>query len=115
MVILYKDKIRRNFFIHQLVSMAFHGHDPCGMELVVDHINEIKTDNRASNLRIVTNRFNVSFRKGCTSKYTGVSFENKRNKWVSNIQINGKSKHLGYFHNEIDAHHAYQRALSEIS
>ena len=47
------------FGIHQLVAMEHLGHTVCGYELVVDHINEIKTDNRIENLQIITHLENV--------------------------------------------------------
>ena len=48
-----------------------------------------------------------------TSKYNGVSWENKSSKWKSQIQINGKQKYLGLFTSEEEAHEAYQKALEE--
>jgi len=72
----------------------------------VDHINNNKLDNRRENLRIVTveqNNLNKSSAKGSLSKYVGVSFEKKRNKWFAQICHKGKTKFLGYFTNEIDA------------
>ena len=46
--------------VHQLVAMAFLNHKPCGFKLVVDHINNIKTDNSVENLQILSHRKNVS-------------------------------------------------------
>ena len=40
--------------------MAFLNHKPNGNKLVVDHINNVKTDNRLSNLQIITQRKNTS-------------------------------------------------------
>lgn len=51
-VILFKDKKKKQLYIHRLVVTAFRGPIPVGM--VVNHINEIKTDNRLSNLEICT-------------------------------------------------------------
>ena len=48
-----------------------------------------------------------------TSQYKGVSWKKNRNKWQSQIKINGKSKHLGYFTSEEDAAESYQKALEE--
>lgn len=48
-----------------------------------------------------------------TSKYKGVCFKKANNKWVAQITINGKSKHIGYFSTEILAHEAYLKAEKE--
>ena len=56
---LRKDGKQRKFSIHQLIAMAFLGHTPCKSKLVVDHINEDKSDNRVENLQIITNKENV--------------------------------------------------------
>jgi len=114
-LVLIKDKKRKTFKVHQLVAMAFLGHIPNGYVLVIDHINSIKTDNRLSNLSLVTTRFNIS--KGVkmkTSKYTGVYWHKKANKWHVQARFNGKQKHLGLFESEYIAHLAYENFLKEI-
>ena len=45
------------------------------------------------------------------SKYTGVSFIKKSNKWVAQIMIEGKQHCIGYYDNEEDAAVDYARAL----
>jgi hypothetical protein len=106
------NNIKKIHSIHQLVAVAFLNHTPNGNTLVVDHINNIKTDNRLSNLQIITNRQNVSKdMKNKTSIYTGVSIYKKTNRWKAQIVVNRVKKHLGYFTNEIDASNAYQKAL----
>jgi hypothetical protein len=101
--------------VHQLVAEAFLNHKPCGMKLIIDHLNNCKLDNRVENLQIVTNRYNTSKDiKNKTSKYTGVSWEKRRKKWVVRIKVNKKYLHLGYFNCELSAHLAYQNKLKEL-
>ena len=91
---LYKNKTNKTLKVHQLIAEAFLGHKPCGMKLVVDHKNDIKSDNRLDNLQIVTNYQNIikSIKKTNTSsKYIGVYFHKKSNKWMARIMINYKN------------------------
>ena len=114
-VCLTKDSKTRTKRIHQLVAIAFLNHTPNGFNLVVDHINSVKTDNRLENLQIITSRENTSKdKKGGSSKYTGVHWFNRTKKWKVQIKIDGKSKHLGYFTDELKASEAYQKALKEL-
>ena len=114
--LIWKLKNKRNrYTAHQLVAIEFLGHKPCGSILVVDHINDIKTDNRVENLQIVTQRFNVYKTQGhYSSQYKGVSWHKNRKKWQSNIRINGKLKYLGGFIDEHEANLTYQNALKNI-
>lgn len=101
--------------IHKLVAIAFLNHVPCGMELVIDHINDIPTDNRVENLQIVTNRFNIcKTQTKYSSNYKGVDWWKRDKKWRAKITINGKSKHLGLFDCEIKASEAYQNAVNNL-
>lgn len=112
---LYKNGKGKQFEVQQLVAMAFLGHKPCGHKLVVDHINDDKLDNRVENLQIVTIRYNACKTQGrYSSQYKGVSWCKSSNRWMARIEVNRKSKYLGLFIFEYDAHLAYQKALSEI-
>lgn len=51
-VTLCKDGIMKTYSVHRIVAKAFIPND--NDELVVDHINTVKTDNRVANLRWVT-------------------------------------------------------------
>lgn len=101
--------------IHKLVAIAFLNHTPVGMKLVVNHIDLNRLNNKLSNLEVITNRENCNHKHlKSSSIYTGVSWSNHAKKWMSQIWKEGGKKHLGYFINEIEAHHAYEKALSEI-
>lgn len=111
--------VNRTFQCSQLVAMAFLGHVPNGYDSVVDHINGITDDDRLENLRIVTQRENSStcFRsdkKSLSSKYVGVSFFKKQEKWAAQIYYKDKNVVLGYFKTELEASNAYQLALSKV-
>ena len=105
---------RKSFLVHQLIAMTFLNHIPNGHKLVIDHVDNDKTNNHLSNLRIVTNRFNTSRHTGGTSKYSGVYWNKDCKKWVSQITIKGKRKHLGYFENEYDAYLEYKKRIKLI-
>ncbi len=105
----------KSFRVHVLVAIAFLNHSPNGHKVVIDHINNVKTDNRLENLQLISNRENTSKdRKGGSSEYVGVYWCKRYNKWHARIKINGERKHLGYFFNEIQAAEAYQLALNKI-
>lgn len=58
-VTLYRGNERKNLFVHRLVAKAFVYGFSHGM--VVNHINEIKTDNRAINLEWCTPKENSNY------------------------------------------------------
>lgn len=114
-VSLYKNGKRETYSVHVLIGIAFLGHNPNGHILLIDHKNNIKTDNKASNLQVITNRKNLSKNKtNKTSKYTGVSLVKVTGFWRSDIYINNKQVYLGSFKVEIDAHITYQNKLKEL-
>jgi hypothetical protein len=114
-VYLSKLNVPSTFNIHQLVAVAFLNHKPCGHKLVVDHINNNKTDNREDNLQIVTQRFNTcKIKVNYTSEFKGVSWHKRSNKWTSRISLDNKSIHLGMFDCELKASLAYQNKLKTL-
>ena len=101
--------------VHKLVSIAFLDHTPCGMKLVINHINFIKTDNRVENLEIVTTRENSNKKHlSSSSEYVGVCWSKLQKKWRARITEKEKLIHLGYFKTEIEASIAYQEKLKTI-
>lgn len=83
----------------------------------VDHIDRDPTNNRWENLRAATYQQNQYNKKGCrnsTSRYKGVSFTKAKNLWRACIQIDGKTKHLGYFKCETGAALCYNKFAKEL-
>lgn len=112
---LHKKGKCKTISVHQLVAIGFHGHIPNGYDVVVDHINNIKTDNRAKNLQLISARKNTSKdRKSGTSKYIGVSWDKTPEKWRAQIEINSKNRYIGYFTSELEASSAYKTILAMI-
>lgn len=58
-VCLYKQSIKKTCKIHRLVWLAFNGPIPEGLQ--VNHINEIKADNRLENLNLMTAKENTNW------------------------------------------------------
>lgn len=116
LVRLYKDKKGKSRTIHSLVAEAFLNHTANGHKIVIDHINDIKKDNRLENLQIVTQRENCKKTQGrYSSKYKGVSWGKTKNKWLAHVRINGKLFALGSFKTELDASIAYQNKLLTLN
>ncbi len=89
----------RNSRFHNLVMNTT-------INTVCDHISRDRSDNRKSNLRVVTpleNSQNNSIRSDNKSGCVGVSYYEKLKKYRAYININGKQKSLGYFKNFEDA------------
>ena len=100
---------RKTVYLSRLVMNA-----PDDMD--VDHIYHNRRDNRKNKLRICTHADNCKnnpVRSNNTSGYTGVWYSKNKNKWVAEIRVNKKKKHLGYFSNIEDAHIAYEKAKNE--
>lgn len=75
-------------------------------EILVDHINHVKTDNRKVNLRLVSNSQNLMNHKNFssnTSGNTGVCWHTRDDIWEAYIRVNNKVTYLGRFKNFDDA------------
>jgi hypothetical protein len=108
--------IVKTYKVHRLVAQAFVEKENEN-QVLVDHINHVKTDNHYMNIRWATpgqNNQNRSKSLNTSSLYKGVSYSKQRNKWLAQITINGKNKHLGYFISEKAAARAYNAKAIEI-
>lgn len=103
-----------NYRGHHLAWLYVHGELPSSD---VDHINHNRSDNRISNLRLVSkvdNCRNTSKFKTNTSGVTGVYWSKSKNKWQASISVNSKHKHLGTFVEFEDACKARKEAELEL-
>jgi len=101
------------YLSHRLAWFLHYGVWPTDQ---IDHINNIRDDNRILNLREATNfenQGNRKIQKGGTSKYKGVCWDREKSKWVAYIQVNYKMIKLGRYTTEEEAALAYNKAALE--
>lgn len=89
---LSKNNKSKTHTVHRLVAKAFIGDS----DMHIDHINNIKTDNRLENLQYCTARENTI--KSCMSSYDDryLSFNKVSKQWVFSIHIKGIRKNIKY-------------------
>ncbi|HLW00913.1 MAG TPA: HNH endonuclease [Ktedonobacterales bacterium] len=101
--------VRMHRFVYELV----HGPIPPGKQ--IDHINGDTLDNRLANLRMVSNRENAhNKQRHRTGKLPGTTFDTRKKCWRATLQIDGKSRSLGGFDTEQEAHQAYLDAIAAL-
>lgn len=85
--------------------------------MVCDHINGDRLDNRKANLRPATVSQNVcnSPKRAmkARSKYKGLEWDRVQNKWKARIQVNKRKIYLGSYASETDAAGAYDKAAKK--
>lgn len=85
--------------------------------LMVDHKDRNKLNNCRSNLRVASaleNGRNKTHLLSGTSKYRGVSWYKRDQKWIVHIRVNKRNKHLGIFTDEIEAAKRYNEAAKVL-
>lgn len=97
---------RMMIYMHRVIMRAEIGQE-------VDHRSRNTLDNQKENLRVAVkfqNMANADLRVDNNSKFKGVSWHKKSNKWQAQIGCNGTRKHIGYFPDPVDAARAYDAA-----
>lgn len=104
------------YFLHRLIWAWHYGEIPKWL----DHIDGDPGNNRIENLRLATSRQNAGNRKSTkggratSSKWRGVYWETKINRWVARLQNrDGINPYIGVFKCEADAAQSYNFAAFE--
>jgi hypothetical protein len=95
-----------NHYLHRMVMRA-------PKNLMVDHINGNRLDNRKENLRLCSVKNNAVNKKG-KNGYKGIYFDKNIQKWVAQITKNYHTKSLGCFKSPEEAALAYNKAAKKI-
>jgi len=93
-------RIKLNYKLYLAHRLAFLYILSAFPEDQTDHINGNGLDNRWINLRPVSiseNHRNMRLSSRNKSGSIGVHWDKNANKWLSNIRVNNKTIHLGYF------------------
>lgn len=99
----------RLYLTHRIAWLIYYGGWP---ENQIDHCDGDGLNNRIENLRNVTqgeNQKNQRMPRNNTSGFTGVFWHKQKEKWQSQIKINGKRKYLGRFDDIYEAASAYRK------
>ena len=96
-----------NYLIHRIAWFLHYGEQP--NNLVIDHVNGNKDDNRISNLRLVTQQVNVH-----NTRFKGICWNKQKAKWTAQIHLDKKSRHLGTFDCPLMAGLAYKDAKKQL-
>lgn len=105
---------RKKYQAHRLIYIYHNGDIPNGMQ--IDHINQIKDDNKIENLRLATisqNNSNRPKHKNNTSGFKGVCWNKQHKKWIAHIKYNNKKIHLGCSDTPEGAYELYKQAASK--
>jgi hypothetical protein len=102
--------VRKTILLHRVIAGT-----PDGMD--TDHVNGNGLDNRRVNLRPATKIQNATNSRLCernTSGLKGAMFYRANGKWRSQIVVNRRNIHLGYYATPEEAHAVYAKASAEM-
>lgn len=88
---------------HRIAWLLYYGEWP---DRPIDHINRDRLDNRICNLRkanLSQNTFNACIRSNNKSGHPGVYWDAKIKRWRVQIRRDGRTVHIGVYHDRLEA------------
>lgn len=104
----------KQLYAHRIAWIISEGSIPDDM--VVDHVNGDRKDNRRSNLRLISSKENKRYRHKSKGKVQskGVHFDTSRNKFVANgMKEDGTTLYLGRYETEKEAADAFAQHVKD--
>jgi hypothetical protein len=105
---------RKSYAAHRLAWIHAHGHWPTQ---IVDHINGVRHDNRACNLRLASPRQNAQ-NKGVAANNTsgspGVRYRADQDRWVAYIKHGRRQVQVGSYRSRSEAEAARAKAKQTL-
>jgi hypothetical protein len=95
--------------MHRLIMGAKYGQE-------IDHKDRNKKNYQRNNLRFCTrsqNNDNIGISSRNKTGFKGVCWQNRERKYQSRIYVNGRSIHLGFFDDALDAAQKYNEAVKK--
>ena len=115
-VCLYKSTVPKNHLLHRLVAIAFIPNSDNLPQ--VNHKDLDKSNNNVWNLEWSSCSDNINHYHRLSgkksSKYSGVSWCKREERWQAGIKYNGKNLFLGSHILEEEAHKAFESAKDEL-
>lgn len=100
----------RTIWLHRIIAKTPE-------DMVTDHINGNKLDNRKVNLRVCTksqNAINAKLRVDNKTGHKGVHFDKQRKKYMAYLTVNKQRIQLGRYSSMEEAVTAYRKASAEM-
>jgi len=99
--------------VHQLMAITWLHHVPCGLKIVVDHIDGNPSNNKLDNLRLVTHAFNIARNREYRSMYKNVHRCKITGLWSAWVMIGLNYYSDEDFETEAEAYDAYLGLLDD--
>lgn len=106
--------MRKTYLLHRLIYFYHNGYLPGYPNKELDHIDGDKRNNRIENLRVCNKNENLQNRNknyNSSSKYKGVSYITRKDRWLSSVEVNKKSYYIGTFKTQEEAAKAYDKFI----